>query len=413
MLEMAMRSETDPLGIVQVPRDSLYGAQSERARGNFPTSGTALAALPELIICLAQVKEAAARANLAAGELEAEQAEAIVSACRQLIAGDHHEAFVVDVCQGGAGTSTNMNANEVIANLALRQLGFEPGRYEVISPNDHVNRSQSTNDAYSTAVRLTVHRLNLSLVAALDRLSAAMRGKAEAFAAIPKLGRTQLQDAVPMTLGEEFGAYAATIAEDAARANEMGALFLEVNLGGTAIGTGLGSSQAYRDAVGPALAGREDADQCPPQDGEVAAEGIELALPNETISLGRGSGATLVQSGGAIDPQTRTLPVIFAWNGRQVRPGQRLQGQLMVGGSQQALTIPATALLNEGGQDVVYVQIAGETFQRRPVTVPRRSGNRVAAAGPLKAGERVVSRGAAAVRAAAATPGAFGHGHAH
>jgi len=142
-------------------------------------------------------------------------------------------------------------------------------------------------------------------------------------------------------------------------------------------------------------------------------QGVELILPGETISLSRGNGLALVQGGGAIDPATRTLPVIFAWNSRQVRPGQRVQGQLMVGGSEDALTIPASAILNEGGQDVVYVQIGGETFQRRPVTVLRRSGNRVVIEGQIDAGERVVTRGAAAVRAAAATPGAFGHGHAH
>jgi multidrug efflux pump subunit AcrA (membrane-fusion protein) len=141
--------------------------------------------------------------------------------------------------------------------------------------------------------------------------------------------------------------------------------------------------------------------------------GIELALADGSVSLPVGSGVSLVQAGSAVDPATRTLAVIFAWNSRQLRPGQRVQGQLMVGGSEPALTIPASAILNEGGQDVVYVQIAGETFQRRPVTVLRRSGQRVAIEGQLKAGERVVTRGAAAVRAAAATPGAFGHGHAH
>jgi membrane fusion protein, heavy metal efflux system len=140
--------------------------------------------------------------------------------------------------------------------------------------------------------------------------------------------------------------------------------------------------------------------------------GIELALPDQTIVLGRGD-AALVQRGAAIDPQTRTLPVIFAWNSRAVRPGQRLQGQLRTGNAAKRLTIPASAILNEGGQDVVYVQIGGETFQRRAVTVLARSGGRVAVEGQLKPGERVVSRGGAAVRAAAATPGAFGHGHAH
>ncbi|MBU0555358.1 MAG: efflux RND transporter periplasmic adaptor subunit [Alphaproteobacteria bacterium] len=142
-------------------------------------------------------------------------------------------------------------------------------------------------------------------------------------------------------------------------------------------------------------------------------QGIELVLPNEVITLTLGKGVSLVQGGAAIDPATRTLPVIFAWNSRQVRPGQRLQGQLPTGDSEKALTIPASAILNEGGQDVVYVQIAGETFQRRPVTILRRIGDRVVIEGQLKDAERVVSRGVAAVRAAAATPGAFGHGHAH
>jgi RND family efflux transporter MFP subunit len=141
-------------------------------------------------------------------------------------------------------------------------------------------------------------------------------------------------------------------------------------------------------------------------------QGIDLMLPGETVSLGRGDVA-LVQRGAAIDPQTRTLPVIFAWNSRAVRPGQRLQGQLRTGEATERLTIPASAILNEGGQDVVYAQIGGETFQRRPVTILSRSGNRVAIEGQLEAGERVVTQGASAVRAAAATPGAFGHGHAH
>jgi membrane fusion protein, heavy metal efflux system len=141
--------------------------------------------------------------------------------------------------------------------------------------------------------------------------------------------------------------------------------------------------------------------------------GIELRLPDQTITLERGRGVALVQRGAAIDPATRTLPVIFAWNSRAVRPGQRLQGALRTGAASRALTVPATAVLNEGGQDVVYVQLDGEMFQRRAVTVTARSGDRVAVEGQLKAGERVVTRGTAAVRAAAATPGAFGHGHAH
>lgn len=148
--------------------------------------------------------------------------------------------------------------------------------------------------------------------------------------------------------------------------------------------------------------------------GQVAQpQGLEIALPGESLSLNRGNGLTLVQGGSAIDPATRTLPVIFAWNSRQLRPGQIVQGQLLIGAGSPALTIPASAILNEGGQDVVYVQIAGETFQRRPITILRRSGSRVAVEGQLEAGERVVSQGASAIRAAASTPDAFGHGHAH
>ena len=239
------RVEHDPLGAVDVPDERLYGAQTARAVANFPLSGRTIADMPRLLVALAKVKKAAALANTGAGELEPRVASAIISACDDIIEGGLRAEFVVDVYQGGAGTSTNMNMNEVLANRALAHLGLGPGRYDVVHPNDHVNRSQSTNDAYSTAVRLAVFSLNGSLVAALERLQAALRDKEEAFSCVPKLGRTQLQDAVPMTLGQEFGAFATTIGEDAARAGEFGRLFLEVNLGGTAIGTGVGASSAY------------------------------------------------------------------------------------------------------------------------------------------------------------------------
>ncbi len=239
------RVEHDPLGEVEVPDDRLFGAQTARAVANFPLSGRAIADMPALLMALAQVKKAAARANQEAGELDPKIATAIIAACDEVIAGDHRSEFVVDVYQGGAGTSTNMNMNEVLANRALAHLGLPRGRYDVVHPNDHVNRSQSTNDAYSTAVRLAVHALNGSLISALGRLHAALREKERAFSGVAKLGRTQLQDAVPMTLGQEFGAYATTIGEDAARADEIGRLFLEINLGGTAIGTGVGASPAY------------------------------------------------------------------------------------------------------------------------------------------------------------------------
>jgi aspartate ammonia-lyase len=248
------RLETDSLGEVLVPADRLHGAQTERACANFPLTGTPVSAMPELVVALAQVKKAAALANAEAGELDPTKAGAIVQACDEIRAGAHHEHFRVDVCQGGAGTSTNMNVNEVIANRALQILGHEPGRYDVIHPNDHVNRNQSTNDAYATAVRLSVHSLTGPLIAALARLADAFEQKAHAFAAIPKLGRTQLQDAVPIALGEEFGAYATTLREDAARAAEISRLLLEVNLGGTAIGTGVAAHVGYRARIGEALA---------------------------------------------------------------------------------------------------------------------------------------------------------------
>lgn len=248
------RIDTDPLGPVILPADALHGAQAERARVNFPITGLTVARLPALLIALAQVKRAAARVNGTLGLIPAAIAEAIIDAAGAVIAGEYHDALPVDVCQGGAGTSTNMAMNEVIANVALVRSGLAAGRYDVIHPNDHVNCGQSTNDAYASAVRIAVHRLNLNLAAKLDRLEAAMAHKAAEFADHDKLGRTQLQDAVPMTLGQEFGAFATTIGEDAARTREIGNWFLEINLGGTAIGTGIGADPAYRQAIVGALA---------------------------------------------------------------------------------------------------------------------------------------------------------------
>jgi aspartate ammonia-lyase len=243
------RVEVDPLGDVEVPEERLFGAQTQRAVTNFPLSGISVASMPDLIRALAWVKKAAALANREIGELAPDVARWIVRACDEVAVGRWDAEFVVDVLQGGAGTSTNMNANEVIANRALELAGFRRGDYTRIHPNDHVNRSQSTNDAYATAVRLSVFEANRRLLAQLVALAKVFEAKASQFEHIPKLGRTQLQDAVPMTLGQEFGAFATTVAEDADRGAEMGLLFLEVNLGGTAIGTGAGASGAYRAAV--------------------------------------------------------------------------------------------------------------------------------------------------------------------
>lgn len=252
--DRAVRLEQDPLGSVSVDAGRLHGPQTERARANFPLTGIVIGDFPELLVALAQVKKAAARVNGRIGDLPADIADAIIGACDEIIAGEHHDHFPVDACQGGAGTSTNMNANEVIANRALQLLGHDAGDYARVNPNDHVNRNQSTNDAYATAVRLAVFALNSRLMAASERLAGAFGERSLAFDAVRKLGRTQLQDAVPMTLGEEFGAYATTLREDVQRAGEIARLLLEVNLGGTAIGTGIAASAAYREQVCAELA---------------------------------------------------------------------------------------------------------------------------------------------------------------
>jgi aspartate ammonia-lyase len=241
------RVEHDFLGDKPIPAGAYWGVHTARAVENFPISGTAISAMPDLIRAFGFVKKAAARANAELGALDRKRATAIMSACEKLIAGQHHDQFVVDVIQGGAGTSTNMNANEVIANLALERLGFEKGRYDVLHPNDHVNASQSTNDVYPTAVRLALWSGIDRLLGSMATLRGGFEVKAEEFKDILKIGRTQLQDAVPMTLGQEFSTYAVMIEEDEARLREARALIQEINLGATAIGTGINAPAGYAD----------------------------------------------------------------------------------------------------------------------------------------------------------------------
>ncbi len=243
------RTERDSIGEMDIPADADYGIHTARAVENFPITGITLSLYPELIESLAMVKKAAALANRDFGKLAPETAAAIVSACDLLIAGDGHEHFVVDMLQGGAGTSTNMNANEVIANTALKLLGRPRGDYAVINPNDHVNLSQSTNDVYPTAVRLTVLRACPELIECQRLLKDALMAKAAEFDDVIKVGRTQLMDAVPMRLGSEFRAFAVTIGEDIERLREFAGLLQEVNLGGTAIGTGINAPEGYSERV--------------------------------------------------------------------------------------------------------------------------------------------------------------------
>jgi aspartate ammonia-lyase len=243
------RVEHDLLGQRDVPGDALYGVQTLRALENFPITGVPLREFPELVEALAAVKEAAATANVELGLLSREIADAIVRATREIRNGRHHEHFIVDMIQGGAGTSTNMNANEVIANRALELLGRPRGDYQTVHPNNHVNLSQSTNDVYPTAVKIALHESIEELRTAMRDLAAAFLAKGVEFAPHLKMGRTQLQDAVPMTLGQEFTAFGHTMLEDIERLGEAQALIRETNMGATAIGTGITAPPGYAEVV--------------------------------------------------------------------------------------------------------------------------------------------------------------------
>ncbi len=243
------RLEHDLLGEREVPAERYYGVQTLRAVENFNLSGIPISHYPRLVHSLAYIKKAAALANLELGVLPAELAHAIAQACDDILAGALLAEFVVDVIQGGAGTSTNMNANEVIANRALEHLGLEKGRYDVLHPLNHVNLSQSTNDVYPTAIRMTLSMKLDGLMTEMQALQKALAEKGREFADVIKMGRTQLQDAVPMTLGQEFEAWSVTVGEDISRVREAQALIREINLGATAIGTGLNAPPRYAELV--------------------------------------------------------------------------------------------------------------------------------------------------------------------
>ncbi|MDD4526451.1 MAG: aspartate ammonia-lyase [Candidatus Margulisbacteria bacterium] len=240
---------SDGLAGKYVPAKALYGVQTLRAVGNFPISGVLLSSFPHIAKSLAMVKLAAAKANVELGLLSKPLADAIITASQEVIDGKHADQFVVDMIQGGAGTSTNMNINEVIANRALEILGYNRGEYSHCHPNNHVNLSQSTNDAYPTAMKIALMRSNETLVIGLKDLVESFKLKATEFDDVIKMGRTQLQDAVPMTLGQEFRAFAALLEKEITNLNKNAELFLEVNMGGTAIGTGINSDPRYSSLV--------------------------------------------------------------------------------------------------------------------------------------------------------------------
>ncbi len=240
-----MRTESDLLGELQIPETAYYGVQTQRAINNFKISNNYLSHYPEFVKALGVVKLGAAQANHELGILSKELFDAISFASNELIAGKYTEQFPIDMIQGGAGTSTNMNANEVIANIALEHLGKQKGEYQFCSPNDHVNLSQSTNDAYPSALKLALFNMNKPLIDALTSLYEAFDKKGKQFSNVIKMGRTQLQDAVPMTLGQEFEGFSNTLNKEVDNLNRIAAELLVINMGATAIGTGLNAVPGY------------------------------------------------------------------------------------------------------------------------------------------------------------------------
>ena len=247
--DAATRTETDSLGSMEIPADAYWGIHTARALENFPISMRPISVYCDLVKALAMVKQASARANRQIGVLDPALADLIDRAAQRVIDGEFHDQFVVGVVQGGAGTSTNMNANEVITNIALEMAGRQKGDYAFLSPIDHTNRSQSTNDVYPTAVKIGLSLDLVTLLEELDLLKQSFMGKAVEFHDILKIGRTQLQDAVPMTLGQEFHGFATTLGYDHQRLTENANLMFEINMGATAIGTGITTHPGYAPAV--------------------------------------------------------------------------------------------------------------------------------------------------------------------
>ena len=244
---MKYRIESDLLGEMQVPVEAYYGVQTQRGIDNYKVSNLKMSDFPEYIIAMAYIKLAAVEANHDLGVINDEIYAAIAQACREIIDGKMHDQFPTDMVQGGAGTTVNMNANEVIANRALEIMGHQRGEYQYCSPNDHVNCAQSTNDAYPSAFRYAFIRMNRGLVDELKLLINSLRRKGDEFNDSIKMGRTQLQDAVPMTSGQEFHAFANNLEEEVANLQRNVTLLYEINMGGTAIGTGLNAVAGTKD----------------------------------------------------------------------------------------------------------------------------------------------------------------------
>lgn len=254
MKQAKMRTEHDLLGEREIPSDAYWGIHTLRALENYPITGKTIGTYPDLVYALAHIKKASAQANLQLGLLSEEKTKFIIQACDRILAGDFHSEFVVDVIQGGAGTSTNMNANEVITNIALELANRSKGDYQFLHPLNDVNMSQSTNDVYPSSIKLAAVFSIRGLLSALESLQLSFRKKSEEFKDILKIGRTQLQDAVPMTLGQEFSTYDVMLGEDISRLKEATSLIGEINLGATAIGTGINTDIRYSKIVTDILA---------------------------------------------------------------------------------------------------------------------------------------------------------------
>ena len=248
------RIEKDLLGEKEIPANAYYGVQTARALENFQLSGVAINHYPGFVEAWAIVKLAAARANTDVGAMKKERLDAIEKACKAVLAGKYHDQFQVDWYQGGAGTSTNMNANEVLANIALEVSGHKKGEYQFIEPHDDLNMSQSTNDSYPTAIKVAILMRNDKLIDELEKLVASFRAKGDAFLEIVKMGRTEMQDAVPMTVGQEFHAFAASLDSEIQLLKNAEKSLYAVNMGATAIGTGINVPEGYAEKCAAHLA---------------------------------------------------------------------------------------------------------------------------------------------------------------
>jgi aspartate ammonia-lyase len=322
---MATRTERDPLGEVQVPATALYGAQTARAVANFPISG--LRPDPAFVDAVVRIKRAAAVVHRGTGRLDAERADAIIAAADAILAGAHRDQFVVDVFQAGAGTSLNMNVNEVLANLANQRLGASLGSYAPVHPNDHVNMAQSTNDVIPTAIRLATLALLLDGTSAMEVLAASLRARAAEFDDLVKAGRTHLQDAMPIRLGQEVGAWAGSLERGVRRVREAADYLLDLGIGGTAVGTGVNAESAYapmmvaelRHSTGLPLREGADRVQLMQSMGDVA--GVSAAWRVLALDLGKiSSDLRLLASGPRTGLDELRLPAVQP--GSSIMPGK-------------------------------------------------------------------------------------------